>query len=158
MDPDKRYAIFPDFFGVDQVNWLALSCELCAAANAQDFKQIFKCQPSVLVNIIEFIIKMRIESFQMNMLVEYYTNMNNTVYANAVKNIINNYQSPAIQAFHSLIEFYKKHGLDELLTGDLEVLDNWGITFRNNQKVLVIIDAGFNDKVKEQFYNDETDS
>jgi hypothetical protein len=91
MNPDKRYAIFPDFFGADQVNWLALSCELCAAANAQDFKQIFKCQPSALVNIIEFIIKMRIESFQMNMLVEYYTNMNNVVYANAVKNIINNY-------------------------------------------------------------------
>jgi hypothetical protein len=47
----------------------------------------------------------------------------------------------------SLIDFYRQYGLDELLTGDLEEIDNWGITIRNNKKVLVIIDAGFNEDI-----------
>lgn len=47
----------------------------------------------------------------------------------------------------SLIDFYRKYGLDELLTGDLEEIENWGITIRDNKKVLVIIDAGFNEDI-----------
>ena len=47
----------------------------------------------------------------------------------------------------SLIDFYRKYGLDELFMGDLEEIDNWGITIRNNKKVLVIIDAGFNEDI-----------
>jgi len=45
----------------------------------------------------------------------------------------------------SLLEFYRKNGEDELLLGDVEEIENWGITIRNDQKVLVIIDAGFNE-------------
>lgn len=58
----------------------------------------------------------------------------------------------AIKAIHSLIDFYRKFGLDELLLGDIESSVNWGITVRNNEKVLVIIDAGFNDEVYDQYY------
>jgi len=52
----------------------------------------------------------------------------------------------------SLLEFYRKNGEDELLLGDVEEIENWGITIRNNQKVLVIIDAGFNEQVYQDFY------
>jgi hypothetical protein len=52
----------------------------------------------------------------------------------------------------SLIDFYRTHGLDELLIGDLEETENWGITIRNNKKVLIIIDAGFNEDIYQQFY------
>lgn len=42
MNPLHRYEIFPDFYDVDENNWLALNCELCAKADKKDFARLFK--------------------------------------------------------------------------------------------------------------------
>lgn len=65
MNPLMKYEIFPDFYGADTKDWLTLNCELCTTAQRNDFKRLFKCQPKAIVNIIEFIIKMKIEDFQL---------------------------------------------------------------------------------------------
>lgn len=41
MNPKMKYQIFPDFYGADTKNWLALNCELCAKAETKDFKELF---------------------------------------------------------------------------------------------------------------------
>lgn len=154
MNPTMKYAIFPDFYGADTKDWLALNCELCAEAKENDFKQLFKCQPSAMINIIEFIIKNKMEDFQYKQLISYYEQLELNHYANFVKMLIVN-DNPAIQAINSLISFYKKYGLFELLLGDLERIENWGIAIRNGQKTLVVIDAGFNEKIHDEFYNND---
>ena len=151
MNPNTKYTIFPDFYGADEQYWLALNCELCAPATENDFKELFKCQPKSISNIIEFIIKMNIQDFQLKKLIDYYNNMNNPVYANFTKLLIDSHSS-AIEAIRSLIDFYRTYGLDELLLGDVEEIENWGIVIRNNQKMLVILDAGFNENVYQNFY------
>ena len=56
------------------------------------------------------------------------------------------------KSMFSLLEFYVRYGLNEMLLGDVEEVENWGITFRNDQKTLVIIDAGFSKTVADKFY------
>ena len=152
MNPKLKYEIFPDFYGTDTKNWLALNCELCAPANQNDFKELFRCQPSAIVNVIELIINMKLEDFQYSQLVQHYEKLDNSIYAQFAQQLIDN-RSQAFDAIRSLISFYRKNGLNELLTGDLEIPDNWGITIRDDQKVLVIIDAGFNEEVFQKHYS-----
>lgn len=151
MDPQYRYDIFPEFYGADTKNWLALNCELCAKATANDFKELLRCQPSAIMNVIEFIVKMKIDQQELNKVKTHFEQLDNLVYANFVK-LLNDNETPATNAMLSLIDFYKRHGLDEMLIGDLEEIDNWGITIREGQKVLVIIDAGFSEDVYQKFY------
>lgn len=152
MNPMVKYEIFPDFYSADTKHWLALNCELCAPASRLDFKELFKCQPIIIVNLIEYIIKNKIDNNHFkDILIDEYIKYD-LVARKAIQNILDNLDDPAIKALMSLIDFYRKYGLDELLMGDLEEIDNWGITIRNNKKVLVIIDAGFNEDIFQQYY------
>lgn len=152
MNSMLKYEIFPDFYSADTKHWLALNCELCAPASRLDFKELFKCQPIIIVNLIEYIIKNKIDNNHIkDILTDEYIKYD-LVARNAIQNILDNLGDPAISALMSLIDFYRQYGLDELLTGDLEEIDNWGITIRNNKKVLVIIDAGFNEDIFQQYY------
>ena len=156
MDPDLKYAIFPDFYGADKKNYLALNCELCSHAKQEDFKELFGCQTNVIVNVIQLIIQMKLEDWEFPKLKMQYLNMDVPTYAAFVQRLMDD-NSLAVQAIKSLIEFYRKNGLDELLLGDIEVIDNWGITFRDDQKVAVIIDAGFNTAINKEFYLSKLD-
>lgn len=61
----------------------------------------------------------------------------------------------AFNAMRSLLEFYRKNGLDSMLLGDVESEANWGLTFRGNEQVLVIIDAGFDFNVYNTYYKQQ---
>ena len=56
MDPKLKYAVFPDFYGADKQDWLALNCELCAPANKDDFKELLMLQPWVMADLIEMVL------------------------------------------------------------------------------------------------------
>lgn len=152
MNPMLKYEIFPDFYSADTKHWLALNCELCAPASRLDFKELFKCQPIVLINLIEKIINNKIDNDHIKDLLTNEYIKYDFVTKNVIYNILDNPGDPAIIALMSLIDFYRTHGLDELLIGDLEEIENWGITIRNNKKVLIVIDAGFNEDIYQRFY------
>ena len=65
MDPLHKYAIFPDFYDVDKQRWLALNCELCAKADKKDFACLFKAQLKIVIDVIEFIVKHKLEDFEL---------------------------------------------------------------------------------------------
>ena len=142
MNPLMKYAIFPDFYGADTKDWLSLNCELCTKAESRDFKQLFKAQPKTITNIIEFILKLKLEDFQFSQAINYFKSLENYAAANLFKQLLEKDNEQMI-ALKSLIEFYRKNGQDELLLGDIEEIENWGLTIRNGQKVLIIIDVGF---------------
>lgn len=125
-----KYAIFPDFYGADTKNWLSLNCELCAPAKPEDFKKLFRAQPKTIANVIEFIMRINLEEFQYKQAVEHFRSLENYAASNLFKQLLEN-DNEQIKALKSLIEFYKKNGLDELLLGDVEEPENWGITIRN---------------------------
>ena len=52
----------------------------------------------------------------------------------------------------SLVDFYRRNGLDSMLLGDVESIANWGLAIRGNEQVLVIIDAGFDMNVYNTYY------
>lgn len=163
MDPTLKYEIFPDFYNADKTYWLALNCELCAKAKALDFKDAFFAQPTTIVEVIVFIFEtMKDNSWSLDswsldtklskayQFFKYVSN--NGVKANLLKNIIES-KTEAFKALKSLFNFYNMHSLDTLLLGDVEEIQNWGITERNGEKVPVIIDAGFSEEVFQKFYN-----
>ena len=41
-------------------------------------------------------------------------------------------KGPNADTLRALLQFYRKNGLDALLLGDVEEIDNWGIAFRDN--------------------------
>ena len=147
-----KYECFPDFYASDTKNWLALNCELCSPALPSDFREIFKAQPIAIVNAIRFIIKMKIDDWELQKAIDYFDEWGNVPSKNVVK-IIKDGTDLNAKALKSLLSFYRKNGLDALLLGDVEEIDNWGIAFRDNQKTLMIIDAGFDENVYQKFYN-----
>lgn len=151
MDPLMKYDCFPDFYAADTKDWLALNCELCSPALKSDFREIFLAQPVAISNAISFIIKMKLDDWELQKAIDYFDEWDNNPSKNIVKMLKNGNNSNA-KALRSLLQFYRKNSLDALLLGDVEEIDNWGITFRENQKTLVIIDAGFNDDVYKRFY------
>ena len=84
MDPNNKYEIFPEFYGADTENWLSLNCEMCSEALAKDFKDILGCQPSAIVNVIEFIIQMKLDDWELPKVKTYYEQQQNPVYAQFV--------------------------------------------------------------------------
>ena len=157
MSPLLKYAVFPDFYGADTKNWLALNCELCAPAAKEDFKELFMAQPHLIARLIEFMMKsFRPSSKSARQMVEqtqkFYHENAYDVRESLAKRILAQ-STPAEKALFSLIEFYFKNGLDELLIGDLYDIDNWGISIREGQKTLVIIDVGFNEQVWQDYYS-----
>lgn len=151
MNPLVKYACFPDFYDADTKNWLALNCELCSPALKSDFRDIFLAQPVAISNAISFIIKMKIDDWELQKAIDYFNEMENIPSKNIVK-MLKDGNDPNANTLKSLLQFYRTNGLDALLLGDVEEIDNWGIAFRDNQKTLVIIDAGFNDDVYRKFY------
>lgn len=158
MNSKMKYEIFPDFYGADRKKWLALNCELCAKAERQDFKELFMAQPIVVSELIEFVFKVPWESGQTldQILLKtkdfYAVTQPNPVKEQLLKRLVQP-KTLAEKALRSLFDFYDNYSLDELLVGDLESIENWGISIRDGQKVLVIIDAGFSEDVWQQHYN-----
>ena len=70
MNQLHKYEIFPDFYDVDKDNWLALNCELCARADNKDFARLFKAQLPVIVDVISFIVKHKLEDFELKKAVD----------------------------------------------------------------------------------------
>lgn len=50
-----------------------------------------------------------------------------------------------MQALLSLFKFYSAHSADELLVDDIYEIENWGLAYRENKPVLLIIDAGYSE-------------
>ena len=57
--------------------------------------------------------------------------MDNIPSKNIVK-MIKDGKGPNADTLRALLKFYRKNGLDALLLGDVEEIDNWGIAFRDN--------------------------
>lgn len=152
MDPKMKYEIFPDFYGADKKNWLSLNCELCAKAEKHDFKEILMAQPNIVAYAVEFAVRMtKGAKLSLQSCKKFFDQQNDVVKSNLFQQLIDN-KTQAAKALNSLIDFYMTHELDELLLSDLESVENWGITVRDNQKTLVVIDAGFDDTVYQKFY------
>lgn len=62
---------------------------------------------------------------------------------------------PKYQILKDLLQFYIDNGStdEELTINDLEAEANWGVAYRNGELVPVIIDAGFSDRVYQDFYS-----
>ena len=151
MDPIYKYEIFPDFYAADKKDWLALNCELCAKAEKSDFAKLFKLQPTGIASIIELIIKMKLSNFELEKAKKHFESLNVYTYAYFIQQLIDN-KTLATKAILSLLDFYRRNGLDEMLLGDVESVANWGLVIRDNQPVLVILDAGFNENVYQTYY------
>ena len=52
----------------------------------------------------------------------------------------------------SLVRFWRKYGMDELLPGDVINSQNWGYAIRDGQIKPVIVDAGFSRGVQDKYY------
>ena len=61
--------------------------------------------------------------------------------------------TPGQRSFMQIVQFWKKHGVDELLPGDVDRAENWGIAIRRGQLTPVIVDVGFSDAVSSKYYH-----
>ena len=152
LDSSFKYEIFPDFYDTDRENWLALNCEMCAQATMNDFAHIFKLQPAYVLDIVNIIVQTKVPNDEFEQVRKYYVDQQRWTYAYFVSQLIDKPNEPANKAILSLIDFYRKNGLDELLIDDLDDPRNWGLTVRDGKQVLVVIDAGFNEDVFQQHY------
>lgn len=125
---------------------------MCAAAKMNDFKRIFGTVPVMVCDVLEFINKMNLGDWELNKAYEHFKYIGSTSCMRLVKKMIDEPNSPAMQALLSLVEFYRNHDEDELMLGDLEQEKNWGLAIRDGKEVLVIIDAGFSTEVYTTYY------
>lgn len=61
-------------------------------------------------------------------------------------------KAPQWEILRELVRFYQDNGTKSLLHGDLEDPDNWGYAIRYGKIVPIIIDAGFSEKVYQDYY------
>ena len=61
--------------------------------------------------------------------------------------------TPGQRSFMQIVQFWKKHGVDELLPGDVDRAENWGIAIRRGQLTPVMVDVGFSDAVSSKYYH-----
>lgn len=136
MNPVMKHAIFPDFYEADTNKWLALNCELCSKANIEDFARILKLQLRAIIEIIVFIIHNKIEDWELQKVRQHFDENVRPGCVRFVDKLIDSRQSTrapeAMKCIWSLIDFYRKNGLQSMLPGDVESEANWGLTFRNN--------------------------
>ena len=151
MDPHYKYEIFPDFYDADKEKWLALNCEMCSKATPKDFARLFRIQLIYMVDVIDFIVRHNLEDFELAKAKQHFTDNGSPVSAYFIQNLIES-KTEAFKAIRSLIDFYRRNGLSSMLLGDVESEANWGLAFRNNEQVLVIIDAGFNQDIYNKYY------
>ena len=110
-----------------------MNCELCARARASDFRDVFWAQPTLIVEVIEFMHDtMKKTNWSLDERLanahRFFTEVNaNIVKATFLKNMMKA-ETEAFKALKSLFSFYMTHSLDTLLLGDVEEIENWGIT------------------------------
>ena len=85
----------------------------------------------IVVDVIEFIVKHKLEDFELQKAKDNFKANGSNVAAYLVMNLMSN-TSPAFDALRSLIDFYRRNGLNSMLLGDVESEANWGLTFRDN--------------------------
>ena len=124
---------------------------MCAEANEEDFTRIFGVRPIDLTNVVEFIIDNRLDDWEFNKAEAHYKLQKMPAYAEFARRLSIS-SNEAFSCVKSLVDFYRKNGLKSMLLGDIESSANWGLTFRNNEQVLVIIDAGFSQDVYDKYY------
>lgn len=52
-----------------------------------------------------------------------------------------------------IYDFFKDHGLKQMIPGDICADDNWGVVWRNKVKQLIIIDSGFSEDIYYKYYH-----
>lgn len=62
--------------------------------------------------------------------------------------------TPGKKSFLQIADFWKKHGIEELLPGDVDSCRNWGYAIRDGELTPVMLDVGFSQKVADTFYED----
>lgn len=85
----------------------------------------------IVVDVIEFIVKHKLEDFELQKAKDNFQANGSNVAAYLVMNLMSS-TSPAFDALRSLIDFYRRNGLNSMLLGDVESEANWGLTFRDN--------------------------
>lgn len=60
--------------------------------------------------------------------------------------------TPGKKSFLQIADFWKKHGIEELLPGDVGSCRNWGYAIRDGELTPVMLDVGFSQKVADVFY------
>lgn len=139
-----KFEIFPDFYGVDNKNWLSLNCEMCCRATELDFKSLLGAQPMAIMKAIRMINTVRARlNKDLDAVVDTLIGSDDKIILANVLHAIASPKTMAAKALRSLAEFYDEHSEEDLITYDLEDIKNWGLTIRDSQKTLVIIDAGF---------------
>ena len=101
--------------------------------------------------MIEFIIKNKLDDWDIDKIYKHFMNNGSSVYARFALALLKQETKP-MKTLHSLLDFYRRNKLEDMELGDLESLANWGLAMRDNQHVLVIIDAGFSDEIYNTFY------
>lgn len=162
MNPKMKYSIFPDFYDADKKKYLALNCEMCANTTDDEIKSLLGADLNNLMSIIKFIIRQNVLDKDYVGWKDYLINDKSKdpdikeefkQKAKVLDGLISQ-KTEAFKALASLVEFWRKNGLDSMLPDDLESCVNWGITVRNNQLVPVIIDAGFSQDVVDNYYRE----
>lgn len=62
-------------------------------------------------------------------------------------------QTAGGRSFMQIADFWKRHGIDELLPGDVYTYRNWGYAIRGDELMPVILDLGLSRKVADKFYS-----
>ena len=76
--------------------------------------------------------------------------------ANALESLLKTREdkmTPGQRSFMQIVQFWKKHGVDELLPGDVQRAENWGIAIRRGQLTPVMVDVGFSDAISSKYYH-----
>lgn len=147
-----KYSIFPEFYGADQTNWLSLNCELCSTAVQKDFVKLFGAPVSQVMDVVVFMVENNIPSNEAIRALDHFKKRYDSLKVNTARKLAES-NDEASCALRSLVDFYLENGgFDSLLPGDLESVENWGLTLRNDHPVLVVIDAGFDANVYKNHY------
>lgn len=152
MDPKVRYMIFPEFYAVDNKDWLLLNCELCSPGHKQMFYDLFGCTLNDVVDVIEFIVSLDLPDEELKDVYKHYLKMKAFGCAEFAKQLVEQ-KREADKAMHSLLQFYRDYGSKELVVGDLRNPENWGYAVRKGQSVMLVIDAGLDETISEMFYS-----
>lgn len=152
MNPELRYAIFPEFYAVDSKHWLLLNCELCSPGHEQMFYDLFGCSLNDAIDVIEFIVSLELHDNELMSVYGHYVKAKAFGCADFAKRIAKPLRE-ADKAMHSLIQFYRDYGKSELVIGDLRNPENWGYTVRNGQSTMLVIDAGLDNAISQMYYS-----
>lgn len=167
------YSCFPRNFAYDEQTMGSILTECCAPCSWKDFENFYSLEGGAeeLANLFQFLINKNCELgeaiAELKTNIHYYEKYRpagsrnlkkyktEKLYLDITKNMDKANPIPKYKVLKDLLHFYIDHGSsdDDLCIGDLEVHENWGVTYRDGQLVPVIIDAGFSDKIANDFYS-----